>query len=430
MAARMVKTRHPGIYRRGSRYAVVYRAHGKQRWESTRTLDEALRLKRSREADRDRGEFQAESRIPFRQFAEEWVERYRGNGKRGFTENSREHYKRDLAKFAYPFFDERLGRTISAITPRDVDRWIAWLIEQPNGRGGTLSDATIRRALAPVRSCLATARREGLIRSNPADKAVLPRRDEQDVEDEEPKARALTRAQLGMFLRIVPSSWRLLFEFLAATGLRWSELVALRWCDVVLDGGQPHIRVRRAIVPALGRKDGEGPWRVKPPKSKHGKRDIPITLLLADKLRTRRVSGEWSEDDDLVFSATNGEPLRHGNVRRRVLEPAAEEADLSWVGFHTFRHTCASILFESGRNPKQISRWLGHHAASFTVDVYAHLLDDGVGEGLDLAAELESANKVQTSGASLDVPHGPSAPVEMAFQGGSRTLTDSNVPTE
>jgi hypothetical protein len=56
MAAPMEKTRYPGIYKRGSRYVVVIRAGGKQVKRSTRTLDEARRLKASLTADRDRGE--------------------------------------------------------------------------------------------------------------------------------------------------------------------------------------------------------------------------------------------------------------------------------------------------------------------------------------------------------------------------------------
>jgi hypothetical protein len=43
MAAPLVKTKTPGIYRRGSRYVFSYRdPEGKQRWESCRTLDERL----------------------------------------------------------------------------------------------------------------------------------------------------------------------------------------------------------------------------------------------------------------------------------------------------------------------------------------------------------------------------------------------------
>ncbi len=405
MAARMEKTRHPGIFKRGSRYVVTYRVNGAQRKESARTLEEARRIKAARTADRDRGEFQAESRIAFRDYAEEWIERYRGNGKRGFTENTREHYRRDLAKRAYPFFDERLGRTISGITPRDVDRFIAWLCDE-QVQGVRLADATIRRTLAPLRSCLATARREGLIRHNPADGAVLPQRDEQRVTDgEEPekRPRALTRAQLAVLLERVPERHRLLIRFLVATGLRWSELVGLRWRDLDLEGDHPAVHVRRAIVPRLGRKEGESPWRVKPPKSKHGKRSIPLRPALVRALLAHQARTEWPGDDDLVFGARNGEPLRHGNLRLRMLHPAARRAGVEWVGFHTFRHTAASLLFEAGRNPKQIQHWLGHHSAAFTLDTYAHLLDAGLGDGLDLEAELaQGGNKGATDGVRAD----------------------------
>jgi hypothetical protein len=52
----------------------------------------------------------------------------------------------------------------------------------------------------------------------------------------------------------------------------------------------------------------------------------------------------------------------------------------SWVGFHTFRHTCATLLFRNGWNAVQVQRWLGHHKPSFTLDTYVHLLDEDVPE--------------------------------------------------
>lgn len=91
----------------------------------------------------------------------------------------------------------------------------------------------------------------------------------------------------------------------------------------------------------------------KPPKSKYGVRRIPLDRELVSKLRKRA-----GEPDALVFAARNGEPLRQENVRRRVLAPAAEEAGVPWIGFHSFRHTCASLLFDV----KQVQRWLGHHS--------------------------------------------------------------------
>lgn len=429
MAAPMVKTRHPGIYQRGGRYVVVFRVNGKQRKESARTLKEARALKSAREADRDRGEFQAESRIPFRQYAEEWIDRYRGNGRRGLTENTRESYRRELEVHAYPFFDERLGRTISSITPRDVDRWVSWLCDERE-QGRRYADASVRRALAPVRSCLATARREGLIRSNPVDGAVLPRRDEQQVQDgpEQEGARALTRAELVRLLDCVPDQWRLLFRFLLGTGLRWSEMIALRWRDLDLEGDHPAVHIRRAIVPRLGRKDGESPWRIKPPKSRYGKRSIPLSRPLIRELRAHHAQTEWPGADDLVFGATNGEPLRNTNMRRRVLIPAARKAGVPWAGFHALRHTCASLLFAAGRNPKQVQQFLGHHSAAFTLDTYAHLLDDGVGEGLDLQAELaQRGNRVATEAPVKDGNQPESDPAESAIHAQNGTGREATV---
>ena len=42
------------------------------------------------------------------------------------------------------------------------------------------------------------------------------------------------------------------------------------------------------------------------------------------------------------------------------------------------------MLIAEGRNIVQVSRWLGHHSPSFTLDVDAHLMEDGVGDALEL----------------------------------------------
>lgn len=419
MAAPMVKTRHPGIYKRGTRYVVRYRANGKRHAESFRTLDEALRVKRERESARDRGELDSmtEARTPFREYAAEWVERYQGNGRRGFTDETRAEYRRDLVRYAYPILGDR---RLASIRPRDIAEWIAWLCdEQAQGRRRSdehrqkaqdgaastgqpvepvrLSDATVRRIMCPVRACLATARREGLIRSNACDDVPLPHRPQIEDVDERERAKAMTRDQLGMFLRVVPAEWRLLFQVLASTGVRWSELAALRWRDLAIDGSDPHLRVRRALAK---RQPKGGEPRYKPPKSRHGNRSIPLDSELCRALRKHRRESEFSGEDDLVFPARNGAPLRQENVRRRVLRVAAGEVGVPWIGFHTFRHTCASLLFAAGRNVKQVQRWLGHHSPGFTLDTYVHLLDDGVGGGLDLASELSSSE----SKVSPDIP--------------------------
>jgi integrase len=128
------------------------------------------------------------------------------------------------------------------------------------------------------------------------------------------------------------------------------------------------------------------------PKSRHSRRDVPLDGDLALALRDRRRDSEWPNDDDLVFPVGNGSPIMPGNLRRRVLKPIAQEAGVPWVGFHTFRHTCATLLFAQGRNAVQVQRWLGHHSAAFTLATYVHLLDGDLGEPLALGG----ANAVRT----------------------------------
>jgi integrase len=64
-----------------------------------------------------------------------------------------------------------------------------------------------------------------------------------------------------------------------------------------------------------------------------------------------------------------------------------------WAGFHAFRHYCASQLIAEGRNIVQVSRWLGHHSRAFTLKVYAHLMDEGVGDAIDLATKQAPREK-------------------------------------
>lgn len=374
MGARLERTRTPGVYKRGQRYVVVYRVGGRQRKESCRTLAEARKVRATRLADAARGDLFEASRVTFAAYVVEWVERYQGTGRRGFREATRDDYRRDLRRYALAFFSER--RRLAEITPRDLAQFVAWLCDRRDGHGAPLADATVRRVLAPVRAALASAVREGLIRHNPAQGLALPHRPTVEDEDAD-EVRALDREQLRAFLAVMHPEHRTLFRLLAATGLRISEAIALQWQHVALDG-EPRVRVRRALVRG----------RIGPPKSRHGRRDVPLDGALADDLRRRRATAIWVADDDLVFPSRVGTALRPENLRRRAMAPAAEEACASWMGFHTLRHTCASLLFARGANAVQVQRWLGHHSPAFTLATYVHLLPGEGAGALDLDSEL------------------------------------------
>jgi integrase len=181
------------------------------------------------------------------------------------------------------------------------------------------------------------------------------------TEEDDVRAKALTEEQLRTLLDEIPAEHRLFFELLAQTGLRIGEAVALTWAD--LDLGKRRLTVRRRIY--RGRFDA--------PKSKYGRRTIPLSRGLSQALWRLRGT---AIDDAPVFTSRDGTYLDASNLAARVLKPAARRTGVGWVGFHTFRHTCATLLFRNGLNAKQVQMWLGHHSPAFTLATYVHLLPD------------------------------------------------------
>lgn len=98
----------------------------------------------------------------------------------------------------------------------------------------------------------------------------------------------------------------------------------------------------------------------------------------------------YSGPEEPVFTSNVGTELIRGTVAKNVLNPARALVGMPWVSFHSFRHTCASLLFANGKNLKKLQTWLGHADPAFTLRTYIHLLEDGVGSAdfLDDAIEV------------------------------------------
>jgi integrase len=375
---RLVKTKTPCVYKRVDAegnvvgYVAVIEVAGKQRKRSARTYSGACRIKRESETDRDRGELQEPTAITFLRFLDEWVERYRGQGRRGFRENTRDEYRRLIANYAYPFFPAKL-KLVDATTFL-LARFVDWLADEDE-RGKRLSDSTIANITIPLRAALATANREGLIRHNPARGLVLPHREE--IEEDEGEIKVFSEEQLEAVLGMAPDrlNYRLMFEVLATTGLRISEAIALQRLHLQIDCSEPEVCIRRGIVKG----------RIEPPKTMHGKREVRLPWPLVYRLRAHLAAQDAQDSTALVFPNRNGDPLNPGNVRRRVLKPLVEEVNAPWAGFHTFRHTFASLHLSKGTNLLQLSRALGHHSAAFTLSRYTHLLPGDEAPALDLS---------------------------------------------
>jgi integrase len=196
---------------------------------------------------------------------------------------------------------------------------------------------------------MATAVEDGLLRASPAAHTRVTKPGPAKIEPV--KARAMEPEQLAAVLRAVDHEWQLFFELLAGTGLRIGEALELRWGDV--DFGAKRLRVSRQVS-----KEGD----VTLPKTSTGTRGVPLSTAMCQRLW--RLQGAH---DALQFTSPTGRHMDRRWLRRYVLDAATESAGVPWVTFHTFRHTCASLLFAAGKSPKQVQMWLGHTDPAFTL---------------------------------------------------------------
>ena len=286
-------------------------------------------------------------------YLREWVDTYQGTGKTGFREETRSEYRSVIERRMAPHFGSR--KKLTALTARDVARYITFLTRESNGRGGTLSDSSVQNNLNPLRAAMSSARAQGLIVLDPTQAAQLPHRP--TVETHEDDVRPLSREQLYAVIMAAPQVWHLRLWVLAMSGLRASEFIGLDVSHLQDDGLLVRQRFRNGTMG--------------PVKSKHARRKVPLAPDLVDRIRAQ---GLGMPKDPLFPNNSRGR-LDLNNTRNRVIAPAAARVGLDWVGWHTFRHTHASLRFDAGNSVVTIQRVLGHHSPSFTLDTYVHLLE-------------------------------------------------------
>ena len=173
-----------------------------------------------------------------------------------------------------------------------------------------------------------------------------------------------------------------------ATGMRRGELLGLQWGDIELDAAKPFLRVERSV------EETKAGLRLKPPKSKRGRRNITLPPDAVATLRTHKVEQMQLrlqlglgniKPDALMFSDMEGRPLNPHAVSR-AWRRVCDTKNLPRVSFHALRHTHASVLIGAGVDVLTISRRLGHSKASMTLDIYGHLISGG-GEAAAKAIE-------------------------------------------
>ena len=126
-----------------------------------------------------------------------------------------------------------------------------------------------------------------------------------------------SRAELKKLMDAAPERRRPLLFTAVFTGMRASELRGLTWADVDLEAGAIHVTQRADAWRTIG-----------PPKSKAGRRTIPLTPIVINTLRAwSEQCRRWKERKEdagelrYVFPNGLGRIESYQNILHRFFEP-------------------------------------------------------------------------------------------------------------
>jgi integrase len=248
-----------------------------------------------------------------------------------------------------------------------------------DGQGG-LSARTVRYIHVIIHRALGDAIKTEQLTGKPADRATPP----SAKEAKPPEMVVWTAGELTGFLDHITEKGNDLapaFTFMASTGVRRGECLALRWRDVDLDAARVSVRRSAGLLKVKGEGQSitEGPTKTgkaRVVELDHG----TVTVLKRHRAELASIDLRLAKDDALVFGTATGE-LRHPErFSRRFTEAvAAARRDLGEDTFppirlHDLRHTYASLLLAAGTPVKEVSERLGHASPVITLGVYAHVI--------------------------------------------------------
>jgi integrase len=237
-----------------------------------------------------------------------------------------------------------------------------------------LAPRTVIHIRAVLRSALTQAEKWLLIPRNVAKLTDPPRKRRSVI-------RVFTPDQAKIFVQACQEH-RLgaLLCLTLALGLRFAEVLGLKWEDVDLEKATAF--VQRALQRVKG-EDGKTIAQLVEPKTEQGYRllSIPATaiaLLRQHRLHQneeRSLAGSRWLKTGMVFTSSIGTPLDERNVRREFYA-FLKAANLPRIRVHDLRHSCATMLLAAGEHPKVVQETLGHQSVQVTLDLYSHLMPE------------------------------------------------------
>lgn len=260
-----------------------------------------------------------------------------------------------ITNHIYPYFKNK-GLRLKEIKPMHLEFYQRYLLENT-----ILSINSIRKHHEVIRACLNFAFKNDFINKNPYNYFSLPRKTEYEM-------KYYTQQQLVKLMNVACGTPLESFIFLAVWfGLRKSEVLGLRWCNVDFNSRVLHICETRTRV----KEYSTGHWievqntRLKTSKSK---RDLP----LSDEQYKYLCSLYNSSCSEYVVSNAEGKPLHYDYILP-TFKKLLISNNLPIIRVHDLRHSNATLLLNNGFSMKEVQEWLGHSTYKLTADTYTHV---------------------------------------------------------
>ena len=264
---------------------------------------------------------------------------------RGFSDNTREAYLRDVRQFFEFINSEGLG--VCEVTLEDLHRF-TWQLHDVG-----ISARSIARIHSGLRSFYSYILLEGMIETNPTALLESPKKGVRLPE-------VLSTAEIDSILSVIDLSLlegqrdKAVIELLYSCGLRVTELCNLKMHDLFLEEG---------FMRVVGKGNKE--------------RLVPMSPKAVKEL------GLWFATRNIILPKAGEEDYVFLSVRRRQhlsritvfhnLRLYAERAGIKkTISPHTLRHSFATHLLEGGANLRVIQAMLGHEQIS-TTEIYTHI---------------------------------------------------------
>ena len=342
-----------------------------------KTQNEVVKKLKEVTASLDAGTYIAPNKTTVSQWMDTWHAEYLGAVKlstvSSYEATIRNHIKPGLGAIR-----------LEALTTQDIQEFYNSRQKGDETRE-PLAPKTIKNIHGVLHKALEQAMLNGMIRNNPADPCVLPRRPKQ-------KVKPLNEEQITKLIKALKGhKYENLILTTLFTGLREGEVCGLQWDCVNLEIGT--ILVDKQLQSLRKSVRGNGDKYALVPTKNGKERHLTIAPFVVELLKKEKAKQDANreyyedlyEESGLVFTDESGHRITP-QAAYRAFKLVVTELGMPQARFHDLRHSYAVASLKSGDDAKTVQENLGHATAAFTLDVYGHVTEQ---------MKTESANRMQ-----------------------------------